>query len=669
MLTDNLLMKQTTRMTLFGGALVSLLTLAACASLNPDDKQSGAREKQTPLATANPQWLDLDGEWAAAIDGVEDGETLWLTLGESSGARIQTSEGSTLAHWDKALEYFDSLAPTEDGQGLLGAHNVFASFDSAEGRPMLFTLDKAKRRFETLVTGETTDYSVEDLCLYRDRDKTLYLFLLGEDYRAHQMLVTGGEGDYRLRSVRNLPIPPGGEYCAVDQANGILYVSEEDQAIYAYTAHPETSLRRDLVELGSPWGHLGSGPRDLASGAGELYSLQREPASVHWINHRQGQFRYLGSRTPGLVKDAETLTLSRAGGKRYLMVFDESREGYAQMILPEVDSAPEPLQYLPEARASLETEPVSSPGDAADDPAVWVHPQNPGKSLILGTNKKKGLNVYNLRGELVQFIDNGRVNNVDVRYNVKLNGRRVDLAAASNRTANTISLYAIDRKNARLDWVNDVETDLDDIYGFCLYQPGRGDVYAFANDKDGTFDQFELKLQASASEWSGKRVRRFKVPSQPEGCVADDERERLFLGEEAVGIHAIGANPEDGTSTELIARIDDETLFADVEGISIYRDKKRDYLVASAQNNNSYAIYEATPPYQPLGAFRIGMNPEEDLDGASETDGLFATNAYLGPDFPQGMLVVQDGRKVMPQAHQNFKVVPWERIRTLLNLE
>ena len=37
----------------------------------------------------------------------------------------------------------------------------------------------------------------------------------------------------------------------------------------------------------------------------------------------------------------------------------------------------------PEARA--QTAPVPHTKDAADDPAVWIHPQDPGLSLIRGT--------------------------------------------------------------------------------------------------------------------------------------------------------------------------------------------------------------------------------------------------------------------------------------------
>src|SRR5438093_13079751 len=49
----------------------------------------------------------------------------------------------------------------------------------------------------------------------------------------------------------------------------------------------------------------------------------------------------------------------------------------------------EPVTARPEARA--QTAPVPHHGDAADDPAVWIHPRDPGLSLVLGTDKQGGL--------------------------------------------------------------------------------------------------------------------------------------------------------------------------------------------------------------------------------------------------------------------------------------
>ena len=96
---------------------------------------------------------------------------------------------------------------------------------------------------------------------------------------------------------------------------------------------------------------------------------------------------------------------------------------------------------------ALETTPVRSRDDAADDPAIWVHPQNPDASLIIGTDKQYGLEVYNLAGERVQSVPAGRTNNVDLRM-LDARGPWSAIAAASNRSSNTISLFAIDNEGS-----------------------------------------------------------------------------------------------------------------------------------------------------------------------------------------------------------------------------
>ena len=66
-----------------------------------------------------------------------------------------------------------------------------------------------------------------------------------------------------------------------------------------------------------------------------------------------------------------------------------------------------------------ETTPVGTPNaDAADDPAIWRNAANPAASLIVGTDKKAGLYVYGLDGKTRDFLDAGRVNNVDLRDGV-----------------------------------------------------------------------------------------------------------------------------------------------------------------------------------------------------------------------------------------------------------
>lgn len=81
----------------------------------------------------------------------------------------------------------------------------------------------------------------------------------------------------------------------------------------------------------------------------------------------------------------------------------------------------------------VETAPMPHTGDSADDPAIWIHPSNPALSTIIGTDKQGGIAVYDLDGRQLQYVTLGDINNVDLRYNVPLGGRRVALVAATNR--------------------------------------------------------------------------------------------------------------------------------------------------------------------------------------------------------------------------------------------
>ena len=112
-----------------------------------------------------------------------------------------------------------------------------------------------------------------------------------------------------------------------------------------------------------------------------------------------------------------------------------------------------------------------------------------------------------------------------------------------------------------------------------------------------------------------------------------------------------------------------DVVHADIEGLAIYDGAQGRYLVLSSQGNDSYVILDAAAPYAVRGAFRVGLNAQLGIDGVSETDGLEVTSVNLGGPWTDGMLVVQDGRKRMPEANQNFKYVPWTVIAQALGLD
>lgn len=320
--------------------------------------------------------------------------------------------------------------------------------------------------------------------------------------------------------------------------------------------------------------------------------------------------------------------------------------------------------------AAIETEPVQSPGDAADDPAIWVHPTDPASSLVIGTDKKRGLEVYDLAGKRVQAIEDGRMNNIDLRYGFRLDGKDVAIAAATNRTDKTLALYSIDA-DGRLTSVADgtIPTGFPDPYGLCMYRSSKsGDFFVFANNgDDGAFRQW--RLVAHAGKVGAEVVRDFRVGSQSEGCAADDETGRLYIAEENFGLWRYSAEPDGGSVRQRIDDVEAGHLVDDVEGVAIYHGANgRGYLLASSQGLDSYAVYRREGNNPLVGLFHVGADDQSGIDAVSETDGIDVTAVPLGPAFPHGLFVAQDGDNMDASGRQNFKLVPWERIAEALSL-
>jgi len=325
----------------------------------------------------------------------------------------------------------------------------------------------------------------------------------------------------------------------------------------------------------------------------------------------------------------------------------------------------------PAVTAVLETVPVANPEDAADDPAIWVNPKDPAKSAVIGTDKKGGLYVYDLAGKPLQYLPNGRMNNVDLRAGFRLGGREVVLVTASDRTNKAIAILALDPETRQLTDVADgiQESNLSDPYGLCMYRSRRsGETYVFVNDPTGLVRQWRL-VATPAGKVRAEVARSFALNSQVEGCVADDEAGALYVGEEDVALWKFGAEPKAGDRRKPVAAVKDNPAFKDdFEGVSLWAGRGgRGYLVLSSQGNNTYAVFERQGRNRYLGSFAIAPDPSRGIDGVSETDGLDVTSAPL-PGFPDGLLVTQDGYNVTPSEAQNFKFVSWADVAAKLGL-
>lgn len=316
-------------------------------------------------------------------------------------------------------------------------------------------------------------------------------------------------------------------------------------------------------------------------------------------------------------------------------------------------------------QADYETDAVVSNGDAADDPAVWVHPKDSSKSIIIATNKQGGLLTYSLKGKELSSVKVGKPNNVDVRYNFSLGGEKIDFCAATDRAnKNGIIIYKIDRETGALSDIaaRDIRAKMKTVYGFSLYNNLKtGKFYALIVGTNGEFEQYEL-FDNGKGKIDAKLVRSFEVGSISEGLVADDEYGYFYVSEENVGIWKYSADPAAGNKRVLVDSVGKGNLIADVEGLAIYYGRGgKGYLLASSQGNNSYKVYERSGNNKFVGAFAIDDGV---IDGTNDTDGIDVIGFNLGKEFPYGIFIAQDGENMdgKVKKSQNFKIVRWEKI-------
>jgi len=595
---------------------------------------------------------------------------------------------------------------------------LIVAIDAASSELLAYTLDAADNSLQQVSrAGLVTGIEVGGLCLYHSplSDK-FYAFVLGEGY-AQQWELFDAEGEVTARRIRNLPIGFGAAQCAASDRDASLYYSQETVGVWRFNAEPESDAEPEAIDLAQPFGQYSGDVKGIAlleyaeeggyllvsdadAGLFHAYALpELQHAATFTIADAAANSTGPGTDHSGVDGVAESeglavtgLALSDNYPQGLLVVADEEnadkendggRSNYKLLSWQAVAEAAglataaaydKTLKRSSTAitvSPSINTVPVESHGDAADDPAIWVHPSQPELSLVLGTQKQQGLNVYDLQGQLLQSLPDGRINNTDLRYGFPLDGQTVDIVTTSNRSNFSIGIYAIDPQSLTLSNVSDglIATDMGDPYGLCMYRsPITGNYFVYVNDTDGRVKQWQLK-DAGNGRIGAEVVREIQLESQTEGCVADDETGDLYIGEEDVGIWKYSAEPDGGDARTEVDSVAEGNLTDDVEGLSIYYGADgTGYLITSNQGADNYAVYERAGDNKFLGLFHIVADEATGIDGASETDGLDVTAANLGAAFPHGVLVVQDGRNITPDEKQNYKLVPWERVAKAMGL-
>jgi 3-phytase len=641
----------------------------------PARAQTGTPAPVAAAAAETQATLGSGADGAAVLGDLilAGAESAGIDVFDANGKRVATRAVGNI----RALDLRADAAP--------GGGALLAALDGAINGPKLFRVSPRGVPAPIAVGGIKPDMTAVGLCLARShRDGTLYLFLLGEEGGVEQWsLAPNAAGGIDGRLARRWSLGSEVGYCAADD-RGSVYVSQEVVGVWRFAAEPEAEIKPEIVDI-VRLGHITEEAKGLAVAEDGRVIVSDASANRFNLYDPEDDFAYLGSVVIAAGEDKVEDAGSVTAAAGLVVVADDDNAPEApnfklarwQALLDAAKLPPRPAPAAPKRMAlalpTVETPPVETGGDAADDPAIWIDPSDPARSVIIGTQKQSGLYVYDMAGKVLQFLPDGRMNNVDLRDGFALGGRKVPLVTASDRTHKSVAIYALDPATRQLTNVADgvQDTGFDDPYGLCMYRSAKsGKTYVFVNQGDGKMRQWEL-VATPAGKVRIRLVRDLPFASQVEGCVADDETGILYVGEEDVGIWRQGAEPRGGPARTMVAAVNDNpALKDDIEGMGLYKlDAKRGYLIVSSQGNDSYAVFRREGDNAYIGSFVVGANAAAGIDGISETDGLEVTSAAAGPGFAHGLMIAQDGRNVSPPENQNFKLVPWDHIADALGLE
>jgi len=671
-------------------SLVALATLYVCQGLMPNLLMA-----QTRVEVGDGIIHFSQNEVRSVA--ISEGERPHILVALSfDGVASLSAEGQILDSQDADNPLSEIIAVAASGDYLHGSDKLalVAMVDSTRFRIVLRGLDPDSGRFvDTDLMADQGSISVmprtTHLCFARDRhDDSLYLFAGGDHGRLFQYRIfTGRSGLITIREIQQILIGGPTTSCHSDDGSGIVYVIEPAMGLWQVIADPEEVPLREPVVLIEPYGQLAEpqtltrilhrdGPVTLLADTereeflriderGEFVAKQGF-AEAFAKNPLKGSIVAIASgNVPLRQRRQDVLVVAVTGdagtGDIHLLPLASGESVRTDMDRPQERDAVVKTQVI--------SAPVSGGMDAADDPAIWINPRNPADSLVLGADKGAGIGVYDLDGDLLQFLPDGRINNIDLHAGFADNPALAHIAVGSDRSNTALAIYAIDEATRHVSRVDarTIPAEFHDLYGLCMYRSARtGELYAFATSSDGQAHQWRL-FPVAGNKVDAELVRKINIGTIAEGCVADDDHGFFYAAEERVGVWRYGAEPGDGDQrTEVTRIVPGGHLAEDLEGLAIYKGQNGEgYLIVTSEGSDNYAVYDRQPPHRYRGSFRIRANAEAGLDGTSQTDGIEVNSAAL-PGYPQGLFVAQDGRY---DESQNFKYVSWQEIAEQLGLE
>src|SRR5690606_16033263 len=242
-----------------------------------------------------------------------------------------------------------------------------------------------------------------------------------------------------------------------------------------------------------------------------------------------------------------------------------------------------------------------------DDPAIWIHPQDPSKSIVFGTDKDTNGAViaFDLEGKIIQeksIMDLKRPNNVDVEYGFQLNdSTEVDILMFTERERQQIRLFSIPDMRP-LDgggfpvFVEETDEELRLPMGIGIYKsPKDSTVYAIVGRKIGPSGTYlhQYKLVSDSTGVKTELVREFGEFSgikEIEAIAVDDELGHIYYSDEGVCVRKYNAEPDSGNQE--LACMWGEHFQRDIEGIAIATYPNGEgYIIVSDQQRGQFNIF------------------------------------------------------------------------------
>lgn len=306
-----------------------------------------------------------------------------------------------------------------------------------------------------------------------------------------------------------------------------------------------------------------------------------------------------------------------------------------------------------------------------DDPAIWIHPKDVSKSIIIGTDKDTdgGIYAYDLNGKIIGKSEVlKRPNNVDIAYGFQIGNKKVDLAIATERESNKIRIFslpdlkAIDNGGIEV-FIGEAKTERDPM-GIAIYtRKSDNAIFAIVGRKTGPSGSYLWQYLLSddgKGNVTANLVRKFGSFSgkkEIEAIAVDNELGYIYYSDEQFGMKKYHANPELKNDKEL-ALFGQKDFKEDNEGIAIYKKTATTgYILISNQQANTFMVYpregaNGNPNEYPLLA--------EIPTSTIECDGADVTNINLGAKYPNGMFVAMSNG-------MTFQFYDWNQIQKLID--